>query len=443
MNNRIRKPMRTVLLCFSILLISLQIQAQEESVCLKRSEIILRALQSDQMDSLNIFANKQLLAALPPQSLKGTWGQLEAASGTFIEAGPFQVTPYDTFLLVTSPLRFEDKSYQLRMSYDQENRLQGIFFSPIRTAPTYKLEFNEWFTEKEIKVPSVVDLPGILTLPKGVKSAPVAILVHGSGPQDRDATYGPNKIFRDIAHALAKKGIASIRYDKRTYVGKGFNSSTITSREATVDDALAAVLFAQKTKGLDATRIFIVGHSIGAHLAPRILEQNTDIKGAVMIAGSARPSYELIQKQVRYLYARDGLNAEEEAELEYLKESCKNASKAHKKGKSYTTRELPLGATQSFYAYLNRYNAPKTAKKLDQALLILQGERDYQVSMEDFAIWKKKLKRKKNVNFISYPGLNHFMMHGEGPSYPEEYKVKSNVSAKFASDIAEWILKQE
>jgi fermentation-respiration switch protein FrsA (DUF1100 family) len=101
-----------------------------------------------------------------------------------------------------------------------------------------------------------------------------------------------------------------------------------------------------------------------------------------------------------------------------------------------------MNVPQSFYADLNRYKPLKVAKKLPQPLFIAQGERDYQVTMDEYAMWKKKLSKKDNVQFKHYPKLNHILMEGEGDSYPEEYQNPSNVSEELLSDIAEWILKQ-
>ena len=72
-------------------------------------------------------------------------------------------------------------------------------------------------------------------------------------------------------------------------------------------------------------------------------------------------------------------------------------------------------------------------------MLILQGERDYQVTMEDFAGWKKALESRKDVTFISYPKLNHLFMEGEGKSIPAEYSTPGNVAVAVIDDIVKWI----
>lgn len=419
------------------------LSAQDTTLCKQQSKIVLQGLQNDQIEAQMEFYSSALRDALPPAGLKGTWAQLEATSGAFVEAGNFLLIPFDTYLQAVCRLDFENKSYHLKLTFNTSNELEGIFFQPLRRARQFKMEDNAILKEHAITIPSEVNLPGILCMPKGKKNVPVVILVHGSGPQDRDATIGPNKPFKDIALSLASKGIASIRYDKRTYVGKGLNKESITVKEIVIDDVLAVVKFAKSIQDIDTHKLFVMGHSLGAHLTPRILAADTRITGGIMLAGNARPLQDLIFEQYHYLKSQDGLNAEEELELKYLKSQCKNADKAHCKWKSYETKELPLNVPQSFYADLNRYKPLKTAKKLPQPLFIAQGGRDYQVTTADFNLWKKKLKKKNNVQLKLYPSLNHLMMEGEVKSTPKEYEMQSNVSAKMLSDVAEWIWNQK
>src|SRR5690606_33004513 len=131
------------------------------------------------------------------------------------------------------------------------------------------------FSEREATVGSGTwALPGTLTLPKKEGKFPAVILVHGSGPNDRDETLGPNKPFRDLAHGLATRGIAVLRYDKRTLVHPKALASEVgaalTLREETIDDALAAAALLRTIPEVDASKIFVVGHSLGGTAIPRI-----------------------------------------------------------------------------------------------------------------------------------------------------------------------------
>jgi len=82
----------------------------------------------------------------------------------------------------------------------------------------------------------------------------------------------------------------------------------------------------------------------------------------------------------------------------------------------------------------------RAAKAWKQPLRILQGERDYQVTMaDDFARWKTALTGKKNVTFRTYPALNHLFTPGTGKSLPGEYETPGHVPVEVITDIAVWI----
>jgi len=113
-------------------------------------------------------------------------------------------------------------------------------------------------------------------LPVGVERPPVAILVHGSGPGDRDESVGANRPLRDLAVGLASHGIAVLRYEKRTkvYPEDFLAVKAPTVNDETIDDVDRAVDLLRSWTEVDAGRIIVVGHSLGATVAPRIAARN-------------------------------------------------------------------------------------------------------------------------------------------------------------------------
>jgi hypothetical protein len=287
-------------------------------------------------------------------------------------------------------------------------------------------------------------LPGTLTLPVGDGPFPAIVLVHGSGANDRDETVGPNKPFRDLAWGLASRGIAVLRYEKRTkqYAAKftGEGRAKLTVKEETVDDALAAVALLRQTKEIDPARIYVLGHSLGAYLLPKIGVADPQITGLIGLAGPVRPLEDLILEQYTYVLSLDGVSAEERAQLDEL---AAQVARVRDPGLSATTPavDLPLGIPASYWLDLRGYNPAEVAKGLTQPMLILQGGRDYQVTVVDFEGWQSALASRSSdgTRLKLYPNLNHLFMAGEGKSTPAEYEIAGNVAEEVIVDIADWI----
>ena len=140
-------------------------------------------------------------------------------------------------------------------------------------------------------------------MPEGKGPFPVVILVHGSGPSDRNEQIGPNLPFMDLASQLAEQGIAVLRYDKRTYLYGAQMSELehLTVQEETIDDVVAAVEFLKTRNTILNDQIYIAGHSLGGYLIPRIAQQTPDVAGYILLAAPARPIEDLVLEQTQYI----------------------------------------------------------------------------------------------------------------------------------------------
>jgi hypothetical protein len=298
------------------------------------------------------------------------------------------------------------------------------------------------FREEEVTVGTGEwALPGTLTLPVGQGPFPAVVLVHGSGPNDRDETLGPNRPFRDLAWGLASQGIAVLRYEKRTrqYASR-FTPEVVdrlTSKEETTDDALAAVDLLRRREDIDPARIHVLGHSLGGYLLPRIGAADPQIAGLIVMAGPVRPLEDLMLEQYAYIFGLDGLSAEEQAQLDEMAAEAARVKDAELAASAPGT--LLLGTPPSFWLDLRGYNPAEFAKGLAQPMLILQGGRDHQVTTVDYDAWKSALGSQPDVQLKLYPGLNHLFMAGEGKSTPAEYEKAGHVAAEVVADIAAWI----
>jgi dienelactone hydrolase len=263
------------------------------------------------------------------------------------------------------------------------------------------------------------------------------VLLHGSGPHDRDETIGPNKPLRDLAWGLASQGVAVLRYEKRTREHGHRWKPTMTFREETVDDALAAVALLRQRPEVDGRRVFVLGHSLGALAAPEVGRRDPALAGLIVMAGNTRPLEDLVLEQITYIRSLTPSEDDKE-ELEKLR---KQVARVKDRGLTAETpaSELPLKAPAAYWLALRDYDPAATAARLKVPMLVLQGERDYQVTMADFDGWKKALAGRSNVRLKSYPKLNHLFMEGEGKAKPEEYQKAGHVSREVVDDVAAWV----
>jgi dipeptidyl aminopeptidase/acylaminoacyl peptidase len=191
----------------------------------------------------------------------------------------------------------------------------------------------------------------------------------------------------------------------------------------TVDDALSAVELATTLPEIDPQKIFVLGHSLGGMLAPRIAERTDDLAGIIMLAASARPMETLLQEQLEYLAPLQGFTKEQ---IPLLIEQTRNS------------------VPPSYWTFANEYQPAQVAVALELPILILQGERDYQATMEDFNIFQRTLSEHQNVLFRSYPKLNHLFQEGEGKATPQEYLLQATPVASYViDDIATFINEQK
>jgi dienelactone hydrolase len=386
--------------------------------------------------------------ALPAEKLQEAWSSIIAQAGPFVEQAGIRRVKILQYDVIFVTCKFEKGVLDAKVVFDGNKQIAGLFFVPVQAPVSEKpadLVSTDTFSEKEVRVGTgQLALPGTLTLPKGQGPFAAVVLVHGSGPQDRDETIGPSKPFRDLAHGLASRGIAVLRYEKRT---KAFPTqmaaiNKLTVKEEVIDDALAAAALLRENSQIDPNKVFVLGHSLGGYVVPRIGKLDSKIAGFIIMAGTARPPEDVVLEQFTYIFSLDGVITDaEKASLEQLKSQVAKV-KDPQLSPETVAADLLLGAPAAYWLDLRGYQPAETAKELTCPMLILQGGRDYQVTDADFQLWKKVLSSRKNVEFKFYEGLNHLFMEGQGKSTPAEYEQAGNVSGVVIGDIAGWIKRQ-
>jgi len=343
----------------------------------------------------------EMSAAMPAEKLPATVGPVIKSLGALRSGRPEpQLTSAQGYDVFVYPAEFEKAGMTVIISITSAGQVGGLLLRPPQPDPVQPGELA--VTSGNFK------LPATLVVPEGNGPFPAVVLVHGSGPSDRDETVGANKPFKDLAEGLAKHGIASLRYVKRTRQYP--QSGVATVKDEVIDDVLSAVTLLRSHSNIDSQRVFVLGHSLGAYLAPRIAKADATITGIVMLAGNARPILELARDQLQYL------NAPPE-----------------------TLQQLKAAAPDSYWEDLKAYDPVATARQLEMTILILQGERDYQVTMKEFELWKSGLHGYGNVTFKSYPKLNHLFLEGEEKSLPAEYGKPGHIPDYVFADIAAYV----
>lgn len=293
-------------------------------------------------------------------------------------------------------------------------------------------------------------LDGILSMPnESQHKFPAVVLVHGSGPSDKDETIMANKPFRDIAEYLSAKGIAVLRYDKRTKIyGKKMikqkNSGSMSVKDETIEDTILAANLLRSDIRIDHDKVFVIGHSLGGMLAPRIDAEGGNFAGIIIMAGSPRNLSEIMLSQNEELIGQlnkilQKLAVKQIASLKAKFDAISVMSDDRAQNKKI------LGNIYAWYfKEMEEHPAINYLKATSKPILILQGDKDFHVSVEkDFILYQQLLAGKGNVSFKLYPGLNHMFMksvYGTIKEFKKEYKIPSKVDFHVLEDIAEWIL---
>ncbi len=293
-------------------------------------------------------------------------------------------------------------------------------------------------------------LNGLLTLPENItEPVPAVVFVHGSGSSNMDEKVGQLTPFKDLAEGLANKGIASIRYDKRSFA-HGLKmvrdkSTIITVKEETIDDAILATELLKKDSRIDSHNIFIIGHSMGGMLAPRIDSEGGKYKGLIIMAGTPRKLEDvMLEQNEAVLSSTKGLVncivRKQVAKLSGLFSGLYELSDEEAKKK-----KVMGGTTLYYFKEMGEHSVADYLATTKKPMLIVQGEKDFQVSVEkDFNEYKRLLNDKTNVEFRLYENLNHAFvnyLYSDILKAKQEYNTERHIGEEVISDIADWIMK--
>lgn len=414
--------------------------------CRAHAQAALTAFVHGHGKQMNQYLAPVVTSRVTPAKWQQIWTRTTKQFGAFQGMGPLAPHVIHGHDFLIARMGFADSSRAIVVACDDKDRITTFRLVPAGMVPglvkSTPVSMPPGARSVDIKVSTPLGpLPGKLVLPGGAGPFPAVVLVQGSGSTDYDETIGPNKPFRDIAMGLAKNGVASLRYDKRSYVyGKEMMGKPFTIDDNVTDDALTAVHLLAKHKHVDPHRVFVLGHSLGAMMAPRIGKRDPQLAGIIMMAAPARSLLAVLAWQFRELGKLSGDGKQQIAKKE-------KALAAERKLLDHADPARPpqgmyFHAPQSFWMSLHRYHQVAVAKKLDMPILVLQGEGDLNVSYKiDFKRWEKALAGHPNVTFHAYPGLSHLFMPAKKTAAAVDF-TPGHVSPGVIHDIATWIKAQ-
>ena len=313
--------------------------------------------------------------------------QTNTLYGELVEVKPAYQNDYPMCYLVQVPVRFENDNCNFVVLFNDNQQIMFYYIDEYKETHE-EVKHKDNIKESDMTFQSdSLSIPGSLTLPTVGEKFPVVIIIPGSGEMDRDGTVVANTPYRDLAWRLAEKGIASFRYDKRSFIQKGYIESDMirTIDDEITLDALAAIDFVSELSMIDQKNIYVLGHCLGGYTIPRIAEHCKKSAGYIIMSGQA-----------------DNLQ-----EIKY-----------------------------------ESYRAIDVAEKIKVPVLVLHGERDIEVPLEHYKIWYDAFCKKDNWEFKTYENLNHYMINSQAIPGPMEYYYRGNVDIRVTNDIYHFIMER-
>ncbi|MFQ5748669.1 MAG: alpha/beta hydrolase family protein, partial [Planctomycetota bacterium] len=312
-----------------------------------------------------------------------------------------------------------------------------------------------------------VTLAGTLTLPPGEGPFPAALLITGSGAQDRDETIFQHHPFLVIADHLTRAGVAVLRVDDRGVGGSSRGPEGATTADF-AGDVRAGVAFLRGRRTIDPARIGLIGHSEGGIIAPMVASEDKDLAFVVLLAGTGLPGGEILEMQSALIARASGgeeksiaanrkiqkqlfsILADESLSPDAARERMRKAFLASpdlpegKEGESVIRRQLAM-LESPWMRFFIRLDPAPYLEKVKCPVLAMNGTLDLQVPCkEDLEAIGKALEKGGNPDFTlkKLPGLNHLFQHAETGLVTEYGHIEETFSEEALDLMTAWILER-
>lgn len=396
-----------------------------------------------------------------PWELQAIWEELLTLTGGFIKIHEIRNGEAEGFFISAVIVRFEHTGFVWNVVFNEDGLIAGLntggVYTIYREVVTEIILVNG-FTNEPVIIGEGTDFPlqGLMSVPTGMDGpVPAVVIVAGSGPSDMDGTFFGSRPYRDIAVFLASNGIAVIRHDKRTFTHGERIVETIggsaTVWHESMEDALLAAEILRNDPRIDSDRVFIIGHSLGGVLAPRIHAATGDFAGLILMAATPRSLMEVLAEQHTSLIVagfdvgaidEDTKNTMLEA-VEEMRELFATVSLMSEEEAKETFIE-PFGVYAYYLLDLEAHPFTRYIQYAMVPILVMQGGRDFQIPPDTcFVMIQELLDGNENATFILFDGLNHSFMPTTATNFGEHAAFMmlypDNVYEAVLMAIVDWI----
>lgn len=437
--------------------VSLAAKQMEDDVPVWTEETVrqyaLDYIEGKSMSRLWGYYDLQIRRYMPMETYEAMLTDLEWMTGAFLELGSYRSFEEPENKLKTHVLHLIMEKQDLDMYFTHKDKEDDWEIMALEFVPAEKEELSDGsdmlvggrataepdYEETDVTVgqaPYVLE--GVLTMPKEASEetpVPVCVFVHDFGAFDHDLTMGQTTFFADLADALGKMGVASLRYDSRAYAYPDAQAETVY--DEAIEDALAACQLLKDNPLVDPERIVLVGLGFGGMIAPRIVSQSEGAFTAMIILGST-PKTLIEWYCATQPEAYEALGEETQGTIEKMVKKVSSISEEE-------ARALTLFGKNGYYFWEDlHYNAVDLIKELKVPTYIGQGRRDPIVSEDDGRIAYADAIG-DNMTFMSFKafrGLNHILMNDltvNEDGLPE-YAVATHIDTQAGRTLAQWVL---
>ena len=437
--------------------VSLAAKQMEDDVPVWTEETVrqyaLDYIEGKSMSRLWGYYDLQIRRYMPMETYEAMLTDLEWMTGACLELGRYRSFEEPENKLKTHVLHLIMEKQDLDMYFTHKDKEDDWEIMALEFVPAEKEELSDGsdmlvggrataepdYEETDVTVgqaPYVLE--GVLTMPKEASEetpVPVCVFVHDFGAFDHDLTMGQTTFFADLADALGKMGVASLRYDSRAYAYPDAQAETVY--DEAIEDALAACQLLKDNPLVDPERIVLVGLGFGGMIAPRIVSQSEGAFTAMIILGST-PKTLIEWYCATQPEAYEALGEETQETIEKMVKKVSSVSEEE-------ARALTLFGKNGYYFWEDlHYNAVDLIKELKVPTYIGQGRRDPIVSEDDGRIAYADAigDNMTFMNFKAFRGLNHILMNDltvNEDGLPE-YAVATHIDTQAGRTLAQWVL---